>query len=114
MGKYVIVVDDDIDIHNSEAISWAISSRANPDMNAITLYPGNLGSVLDGSVPLKKRDPRKYGQGSWTRVLIDATVNWELEPEEQFGGRREPPLTTILPLDQKNLIKQRWKEYGFK
>jgi len=31
------------------------------------------------------------GVGKWTRVLIDATVNWELEPEEQYGGKREPP-----------------------
>lgn len=114
IGKYVIVVDEDIDIHDPEAISWAISSRANPAMDAITVYPGTLGSVLDPSVPLPKKDPRKYGHGSWARVLIDATVNWELEPEEQFGGRREPPITTILPRDQEELIDRRWEEYGFK
>ena len=113
IGKYVIVVDDDIDIHDPEAVSWAISSRANPAMDAITLYPGTHGSVLDASVPLKRKDPRKYGQGSWTRVLIDATVNWELEPEEQFDGKREPPLTTMLPKEQEELIGRRWKEYGF-
>ena len=26
----------------------------------------------------------KYGQGKASRVLIDATVNWELEPEVQY------------------------------
>lgn len=113
-GKYVYVVDDDIDVHDWGAVQWAVNFRANPAMGAISVHPECAGSALDPSVPLKKRNLSLYGMGYAARVLIDATVNWELDLEEQFGGRRESPWVTILPPNQKNLIDRRWKEYGFK
>ena len=113
-GKYVYVVDDDIDVHDWGAVQWAVNFRVNPAMDAISIHPGCAGSALDPSVPLEKRNLGLYGMGYAARVLIDATVNWELDPEEQFGGRRESPWVTILPPDQQNLIDRRWKEYGFK
>jgi hypothetical protein len=54
----------------------------------------------------------KYNAGTWARVFIDATVNWDLEPEEQYGGRREPPLCTEIPPDTAELVSRRWSEYG--
>ncbi|HXG49787.1 MAG TPA: UbiD family decarboxylase, partial [candidate division Zixibacteria bacterium] len=85
-GKHLIVVDHDIDIHDWEAIEWALCYRVNAAMGDITMFPGTSGSMLDPSVPLEERDSVKYGHGKWTRVLIDATINWELEPQEQYGG----------------------------
>jgi len=61
----------------------------NPAMDAISIHPGCAGSALDPSVPLEKRNLGLYGMGYAARVLIDATVNWELDLEEQFGGRRD-------------------------
>jgi len=111
-GKIVIVVDEDIDIHDREAVEWAISYRMNADMNKLLVFPGTFGSMLDPSVPLPQRNVVKYGQGKWSRVLVDATINWELEPEDQYGGERYPPLaTTIEPEDKQNVIN-RWEEYG--
>jgi hypothetical protein len=69
--------------------------------------------MLDPSVPLPARDIRKYGQGKWTRVLIDATINWDLEPEEQFEGNRYPASATDIDSGEEKLISKRWKEYGF-
>ena len=46
-------------------------------------------------------------------MFIDATVNWDLEPEEQYGGERQPPMCTILHPDTAELINRRWAEYGF-
>ncbi|MDY6974507.1 MAG: UbiD family decarboxylase, partial [Thermodesulfobacteriota bacterium] len=81
-AKVVIVVDEDIDIHDSEAVEWAIAYRMNADMDQLLVFPGTFGSMLDPSVPLNERNAMKYGQGKWARVLVDATINWELEPQE--------------------------------
>lgn len=111
-AKNVIVVDEDIDIHDDEAVEWAIAYRVNPDMNDIIFFPGTIGSMLDPSVPLELRNVPKYGQGKWCRTLIDATKNWELERQEQYGGELYPPLATDIDPEDERLIDKRWKEYG--
>ena len=56
----------------------------------------------------------KYGGvGKWKRMFIDATVNWDLEFEEQYGGQRQPPLCTEADPRTAALVTGRWKEYGF-
>jgi 4-hydroxy-3-polyprenylbenzoate decarboxylase len=112
-GKHLIVVDDDIDIHDWEAIEWALCYRVNAGLGDITTFPGTSGSMLDPSVPSEERDSVKFGHGKWTRVLIDATINWELEPQEQYGGSRYPPLGTAISPEMAETLKRRWKEYGF-
>ncbi len=112
-GKNIIVVDKDIDIFNEQAVNWAMTWRTNAEMGAVQFFPRTNGNILDPSVPLPQRDEMKYGAGRCTRVFIDATVNWDLEPEEQYGGRREPPLCTKFPTETNELVSRRWKEYGF-
>lgn len=112
-GKHLIVVDEDIDIFDGEAIEWALAYRVNAAMGDISFFAGTPGSMLDPSVPLEERDSLKYGQGKWTRVLIDATINWDLEPQEQYGGNRYPPLGTAISPKMEETLKRRWKEYGF-
>jgi len=111
-GKHLIVVDDDIDIHDWEAIEWALCYRVNAGLGDITTFPGTSGSMLDPSVPAAERDSVKYGHGKWSRVLIDATINWELEPQEQYGGNRYPPVGTAISPRMEQTLKRRWKEYG--
>jgi len=111
-AKHLIVTDEDIDIFDDEAIEWAIAYRVNADMDDIVFFPGTIGSMLDPSVPLEQRDVLKYGQGKWTRVLIDATINWELERQEQYGGKCYPPVASDIPQEDEELIRRRWKEYG--
>ena len=105
-GKHLIVVDDDIDIHDWEAIEWALCYRVNAGLGDITTFPGTSGSMLDPSVPSEERDSVKYGHGKWTRVLIDATINWELEPQEQYGGNRYPPWVRRSRRDGRHAQKQ--------
>ena len=38
-GKHLIVVDDDIDIHDWEAIEWALCYRVNAGLGDITMFP---------------------------------------------------------------------------
>ncbi|OGQ84052.1 MAG: hypothetical protein A3F90_14785 [Deltaproteobacteria bacterium RIFCSPLOWO2_12_FULL_60_19] len=111
LAKNLIVVDDDIDIYDDDAVEWAIAWRTNAAMGDFAFFPGTFGSLYDPSVPLKERDALKYGQGKWTRILTDATINWDLELEEQFGGKRYPPLSTAIDPDTEQKILARWKEY---
>ena len=112
-AKHLIVVDEDIDIFDWEAIEWALCYRLSAGMGDISFFPGTSGSMLDPSVPIEERDSVKYGHGKWTRVLLDATINWELEPQEQYGGNRYPPLGTAIAPEMQERLKRRWKEYGF-
>ena len=112
-GKNLIVVDKDIDIFDDAAVEWALAYRTNAAMGAVQFFSGTPGSMLDPSTPLFERDVSKYGMGKWTRLFIDATVNWDLEPEAQYGGKREPPLCTEIDGKTAELINRRWKEYGF-
>ncbi|MBI2988872.1 MAG: UbiD family decarboxylase [Deltaproteobacteria bacterium] len=112
LAKNLVVVDDDIDIFDDDAVEWAVAWRTNAAMGDFAFFPGTFGSPLDPSVPLKERDVLKYGQGKWTRVLIDATINWDLEAEEQYGGKRYPPLSTDIDSKTEKKLLSRWKEYG--
>ena len=112
MAKTVIVVDEDIDIFDDEAMEWAMAYRLNPDMGDIQFFPGTFGSMLDPSTPLDQRDIGKYGQGKWNRTLVDATINWELERQAQYGNERYPPLATEIEPEDAAVLARRWKEYG--
>ncbi len=111
--KNIWVVDEDIDIHDYGALDWAFAYRVNAAEDDIVFFPGTFGSVLDPSTRLKYRDAQKFGTGKWCRVLIDATVNLDFEPEEAYGGERFPPM--VRPAEQDAaLVEKRWEEYGFK
>ena len=75
--------------------------------------PGTFGSALDPSTRLKYRDTNLYGTGKWCRVLIDATINLDFEPEENYGGNRYPPMVRPEKQDW-DLVDKRWSEYGFR
>ncbi len=111
--KNIIVVDEDIDIYDFAAIEWAIAYRVNPAMDDLIVVPGLPGSPLDPSTPLAQRlDVARLGAGRWNRILIDATKNWLLPPEEEWGGDIYPPLAFIMEPEVEALVQSRWKEYG--
>lgn len=63
--KYVVVVDEDIDIDNLEEVEWAISTRTQLDRDLV-IKPGQKGSSLDPSADQITRLTCKAG--------IDATI----------------------------------------
>ncbi len=111
-GKMITVVDEDIDIYDDQAVEWALAYRVNAEMGDVVISPGNIGSNLDPSVPLPLRDTMKYGQGRWTAVLLDATINWDLEPQPQYGNKRYPTVATEIDQATLDLMSRRWSEYG--
>ncbi len=109
--KHVTVVDDDIDIHDYAAVDWAIAHRVNAGENDIVIMPGTFGLGLDPSTRRRDRNPALFGTGKWNRVLIDATMNIDYDPDPDLGGARFPP--TVWPnADDVQSAQARWSELG--
>lgn len=67
-GKFVVVVDDDIDISNPFDVIWAIATRCHV-REGIDLVKSVWASVCEPAVPPEERYPTGY---TTDRVLIDA------------------------------------------
>jgi UbiD family decarboxylase len=109
--KHVTVVDDDIDIHDYAAVDWAIAHRVNAGENDIVIMPGTFGLGLDPSTRRRDRNPALFGTGKWNRVLIDATMNIDYDPDPDLGGARFPPTVWPNPQDVA-AVQARWSELG--
>jgi 4-hydroxy-3-polyprenylbenzoate decarboxylase len=109
--KNVMVVDEDIDVYNYEALDWAFAYRVNAAENDLVVFPGCSGSIFDPSTRLEDRNALKYGTGKWNRLLIDATINWDYPKRPEWGNKIYPPLNQF---QEKVLetVRKRWKEYG--
>jgi UbiD family decarboxylase len=62
--KYVVVVDDDVDIFNMNDVMWAIATRVRAEKD-IVLIPGCKGAIIDPT-----SDPQTF---TLTKMGIDAT-----------------------------------------
>lgn len=109
--KNVMVVEEDIDIRDREALDWAMAFRVNARRGDVLIHGPTYGSVLDPSTLPADRDIAKYGTGKWHRVLIDATRSWEHERNPDWNGNRYPPLNKIDPVLEAK-VRKRWKSYG--
>jgi 4-hydroxy-3-polyprenylbenzoate decarboxylase len=106
-----MVVEEDIDIRDREALDWAMGFRVNAGEGQLLTFGETFGSILDPSIDHNTINVSRYGTGSWTRVLIDATRNWNFEPNPDWDGRRMAPINTIPP-ETEQKIHDRWAEYG--
>lgn len=73
-AKIVVIVDDDVDIHDLSDVMWAVATRTRAEQDVV-LIPGAMGAVLDPSA-----DPQTF---SVTKIGIDATK----PPEREFADR---------------------------
>jgi 4-hydroxy-3-polyprenylbenzoate decarboxylase len=109
--KHVTVVDDDIDIHDYAAVDWAIAHRVNAGEDDVVIMPATFGAGLDPSTRRRDRNAALFGTGKWNRLLIDATVNLDYDPDPELGGARFPP--TVWPgKDDIDKALSRWGELG--
>lgn len=77
--KYVIVVDDDIDLGNEADIFWSLATRVQAERDFL-IIPGSLGTDLDISAP---------EEAVVTKVGIDATAKPfrdQLPPEGEISA----------------------------
>ena len=83
--KHVVVVDDDIDIHNDEEVLWAISTRVEADLD-VTIIPFVFGAHLD---PSAYGETRFNGGPMTSKVIIDATKPLTLPFAERVVPNKE-------------------------
>ena len=58
-GRYVVVVDEDIDPSNIKEVLWAMMTRVDPKTN-IDLIDGTWSTPLDPRMPPEKRDSKDH------------------------------------------------------
>jgi UbiD family decarboxylase len=102
MAKWVIVVDDDVDIYDWDQVGWALAVRVQPHRDIIIEDDRHTGGILDPSI---HHDLRKYPAVQSSKIGIDATTKYK-------GFVFAPVVRTAE--EQKRLVERRWKEYGFK
>lgn len=69
LGRYVVVVDEDIDVTDLEQVIWAMSTRSDPE-RSIDFIKRAWSGPLDSAI-------RPEEKGFNSRALIDATRPWE-------------------------------------
>ncbi|RLF94813.1 UbiD family decarboxylase, partial [Thermococci archaeon] len=74
--KHVMIVDEDVDIYDPNALEWAIATRFQGDRD-LYIYPDQPGSSLD---PSGKHEPGKKTRT--TKIGIDATIPSNVDPSK--------------------------------
>jgi len=94
--KFVVVVDDDINVRNWEDVIWAISTRVDPARDTMIIENTPI-DYLDFASPVS-------GLGS--KMGLDATDKWPGETNREWG----------TPIEMDETVKQRvdkiWSELG--
>lgn len=95
LGRYVVVVDDDVDITNSEEFLWALSSRSDP-AQSIEILRRAWSGPLDPRIP-----PDEVGFSS--RAVIDATRPYE--------WREKFPKVSGASRELKDEVGKKWQDF---
>jgi len=95
-SRYVIVVDDDIDVLNLEDVMWAVCTRTDP-ARSITLIDQTRANILDPMV--RSRYDKNAGHTS-SCAVIDACRSYALR--DRF------PKVAESSVEFKQQIKQKW------
>jgi 4-hydroxy-3-polyprenylbenzoate decarboxylase len=94
LGRYVIVVDEDIDPSDLREVMWAVISRTDPTTDIVT-FTNSLGSGAD---PMKGT----YAPGTMfsSRAVIDAC--------RPFQGLDSFPKVAATPREKLNQVRSKW------
>jgi 4-hydroxy-3-polyprenylbenzoate decarboxylase len=99
MGRYVVVVDDDIDVYDSMDVLWAMCTRSDP-VRDINIIPRAWSDELDPMVA------RGAGDAPFnSRAIIDATWPWE--------WRHELPTVIALTPEERAATMAKWGDIIF-
>ncbi|HEX5418932.1 MAG TPA: 3-octaprenyl-4-hydroxybenzoate decarboxylase, partial [Gammaproteobacteria bacterium] len=94
--KFVIVVDEDIDVRNWSDVIWALATRVDPARD----------SVIVESTPIDYLDFASPIAGLGSKLGIDATSKWKGEVTREWGR----PIT--MRPDVVARVDAMWKDLG--
>ncbi|MDH5526302.1 MAG: UbiD family decarboxylase [Nitrospirota bacterium] len=95
--KFIIVVDDDIDVKSWDDVMWAISTRVDPARD----------TLLVENTPIDYLDFASPEAGLGSKMGIDATNKMPPETHREWGR----PIRMDDEVVER--VTRRWKEYGF-
>ncbi|PZP51598.1 MAG: 3,4-dihydroxybenzoate decarboxylase [Pseudopedobacter saltans] len=93
--KQVILVDDDVDIFDSNDVLWAMTTRFQGEQNTIFI-PGVRCHQLDPSQD-PAFDPKILGHGISTKTIFDCTVPFHLKETFARAQFKEMDATPYMP-----------------
>src|SRR5262249_56906101 len=88
MGRYIIVVDEDVDVCDLDHVLWAICTRSDPEYS-IKILDRAWSGPLDPIIP-------KDRAGHSSRAIIDACRPWEWRKQFPAQIRTDPALERRL------------------
>ncbi|MBI4524875.1 MAG: UbiD family decarboxylase [Deltaproteobacteria bacterium] len=97
LGRFVVLVDDDIDPANLPDVLWAMSTRCDPQ-TSIEIVTQCWSSPIDPRIPPAQR---KAGDFTNSRAIIDAC--------RPFAWRNHFPKVHSIDSDFRDQIMQKWK-----
>lgn len=95
--KFIIVVDEHVDVHNEQDVLFHLFSNCDPARDT---------EIVRGPVDILDHSSPDLGAGS--KIGFDATVKLPAE-----GKVRPWPMELEMDSATKELVIKRWKEYGF-
>jgi 4-hydroxy-3-polyprenylbenzoate decarboxylase len=94
--KFIIVVDDDIDIRNWQEVIWAITTRVDPSRD----------TLLVDSTPIDYLDFASPVSGLGSKMGLDATNKWPGETQREWGE------TIVMDENTKRRVDEMWGSLG--
>jgi 4-hydroxy-3-polyprenylbenzoate decarboxylase len=94
-SKFVIVVDEDVDVHNPGLVLWRVGNNVAPERDTFL-----------GKGPIDELDHSSEEPCYGSKMGIDATRKW---PEE--GLRRPWPDDTVMTPEIKKKIDEMWESF---
>ena len=100
--RFLVLVDEDVDVHDPREVFWAVSTRTDPE-ESVHVYKGNwISATSPRPAPHKYEVPLEHGL-TMGCVLIDATKPFAWK--EHF-----PPVNDVSPGLRKRIL-EKWSEY---
>jgi 4-hydroxy-3-polyprenylbenzoate decarboxylase len=97
MGRFIVVVDEDINPRDPEDVLWAIGTRCDPQ-TAITTVGGCPSSALDPRIPPEQKEK---GDFTSSRAILIACKPYEWI--DKF------PLTNAASPELRKRVLEKWK-----
>lgn len=94
--KYIVVVDSDVDVQNTDSVMFYVGSNVDPERDV---------QIVRGPIDVLDHATNMTGFGG--KLGIDATRKWKSE-----GFPREWPKELEMDADVIKLVTKRWSEYG--
>jgi len=95
--KVIVVVDEDVNIHDDQEVVWKVLNHIDPQRD----LEFTLG-------PVETLDHASRAACYGSKVGVDATRKW---PEEDF--HRDWPDEIVMSKEVKAAVEGRWKDFGF-